>query len=73
MDDSLKGDILENKDQDIQKKIQKQIEEIRDKYNNLRKKIKKLNKKQKDKIIKNRYFKFLYWKKWKIKRRIYKR
>ncbi|WP_338986679.1 hypothetical protein HUW75_02415 [Fusobacterium polymorphum] len=38
LDDSLKGDILENKDQDIQKKIQKQIEEIRDKYNNLRKK-----------------------------------
>ena len=54
LDDSLKGDILENKDQDIQKKIQKQIEEIRDKYNNLRKKIKKLNKKQKDKIIENK-------------------
>lgn len=38
LDNTLETDILENKDQDIKKEIQKQIKEIKDKYNNLRKK-----------------------------------
>ena len=54
LDNTLETDILENKDQDIKKEIQKQIKEIKDKYNNLRKKIKKSNKKQKDKNIENK-------------------
>jgi hypothetical protein len=54
LDNTLETDILENKDQDIKKEIQKQIKEIKDKYNNLRKKIKKSNKKQEDKNIENK-------------------
>ena len=54
LDNTLETDILENKDQDIKKEIQKQIKEIKDKYNNLRKKIKTSHKKQNDKNIENK-------------------
>lgn len=53
LDNSLESDILKNKDQDVQREYQKQLNKIKNEYDKLRKENKKTYKKQKDRNLKN--------------------